>query len=411
MIRRDTMLAANNWTNMASFIFSCLLCILCVYPLCSKSAKTRVELSTPVHPVTVGGILAIQCQVWNTQDSYKVNLFRIVNEDTEQITYKENYDSDSSLGQRGFLAKRTFSDGSVVLFLTVVDISPSDEGEYLCKVHSVVRGTFNDIAEDTTAITIFSFPDKIFPSCSITSNKIRISAGERMTLGCKSQQSFPVVNLNWNCINGDIPFTIHNSQEGEMEISEITLTLHKSYNGAVFECKMTSSGFPEKVRSCTIGPLNIAHTSNDIDKPTQNNVHVLESQPNVDLVSAGKCGLECPPENKYVLLYWAVATVGTTILMLVFLTTTVIYCCKYQTMSAEVISAQGSFTSCDGTEPVYVSLQRRQLPERNSMYMSVEDPNNPGNKVLMPREVFDEFYRSLSLKKRDRQTTQGSVYE
>ena len=24
--------------------------------------------------------------------------------------------------------------------------------------------------------------------------------------------------------------------------------------------------------------------------------------------------------------------------------------------------------------------------------------NNPGNKVLMPREVFDDFYRSLSLK-------------
>ena len=77
------------------------------------------------------------------------------------------------------------------------------------------------------------------------------------------------------------------------------------------------------------------------------------------------------------------------------------YCCKYFTISGEVVAAQGSFTSCDGSEPVYVSLQRRQLPERNSMYMSVEDPNNPGNKVLMPREVFDEFYKSLSLKKRE----------
>ena len=28
--------------------------------------------------------------------------------------------------------------------------------------------------------------------------------------------------------------------------------------------------------------------------------------------------------------------------------------------------------------------------------MSVEDPNNPGNKVLMPKEVFEDFYISLS---------------
>ena len=32
--------------------------------------------------------------------------------------------------------------------------------------------------------------------------------------------------------------------------------------------------------------------------------------------------------------------------------------------------------------------------------MSVDDPNNPGDKVTMPKEVFDEFYRSLTLKKR-----------
>ena len=31
--------------------------------------------------------------------------------------------------------------------------------------------------------------------------------------------------------------------------------------------------------------------------------------------------------------------------------------------------------------------------------MTIEDPNNPGNKVIMPKEVFDELYRSLSLKK------------
>ena len=156
--------------------------------MCSESAETTVELSTPVQPVTVGGILAIQCQVWNTQESYKVNLFRIVNGDTEQLTSLEEYNSRSSLGQRGYLAKRSFSDGSIVIFLTVVDVSPNDEGEYLCKVHSVVRGTFNDIAEDTAIIEIYTFPNNIFPQCSSTPNTLRFNAGERTTLRCKSQQ-------------------------------------------------------------------------------------------------------------------------------------------------------------------------------------------------------------------------------
>ena len=70
-----------------------------------------------------------------------------------------------------------------------------------------------------------------------------------------------------------------------------------------------------------------------------------------------------------------------------------------------------NITSTDGSEPVYVSLQARpelvvpekrsvyREPDRSSTYMSVEDPNNPGNKVLMPKEVFEDFYISLSLKK------------
>ena len=53
----------------------------------------------------------------------------------------------------------------------------------------------------------------------------------------------------------------------------------------------------------------------------------------------------------------------------------------------------------DGTEPVYVSLQRRRNNDRNSMYMTLEDPNNPESKIVMPKEVFDEFYNTLTIKK------------
>ena len=253
-------------------------------------------------------------------------------------------------------------------------------------------------------VEIYTFPDKIFPTCNSELNTLQLNVGETLKLSCTSQKGYPVVELKWSCINFDIPFkTHHNSQNGDMEMSEITVTVDVSQNGAVFVCKMTSKGFPDKVRSCTVGPLNIAQSTSNIDakKPIQNNVNVVKSNTNIDHDTAKKCEMECPLEDRYILLYWAVACVGTTILMFIFLTTTIIYCCKYQTIAGDVVTAHGSFTSCDGSEPVYVSLQRRQLPERDSMFMSVEDPNNPGNKLLMPREVFDELYRSLSLNKRD----------
>ena len=385
---------------------------MCMFPAWSMAAQTRVEVTTPVQPITVGGILAVQCQVWNTQDSYRVNLFRVLtNGDTEQLTLRGNYDSHSSLGQRAFLAKRTFSGGSLVLFLTVVDVLLSDEGNYMCKVYSLTNGKYRDIAEDSMTIDIYLFPDKGFPTCNSAPSKVSFNSNDQLILTCASAKAFPTVQLDWSSINFDADFIIRNPTIGDMITSEISLILDESYDRAIFECKMTSMGFPDRVRSCTVGPLRIARSADtNIELPILQNQNTGASNEIKDSFPPELCNAPCKPEDKYSLLYWAVATVGTSILMLIFLTTTIFYCCKYQKMSAEVISAQGSFTSCDGSDPVYVSLQRRQLPERNSMFMSVEDPNNPGNKVLMPREAFDEFYRSLSLKKRDRESTQGSIY-
>ena len=388
---------------MAAHIFHGLLFTVCFFPLWSETARTRVEVTSPVHP-TVGGILAIKCQVWNMEQVHRVNLFRVLmNGNTEEITTNGEYYNRSPLGQRGFVAKRAYSGGSIVLFLTVVDVISSDEGEYLCKVHSLVRGTYTDIAQGSLTVEIYTFPDKIFPSCSSTPNKLTLTTGEKALLTCTSNKGFPTVQLTWSCLKDYLSFTTHDSSEGDMIQSTIEFTVDISYNRAIFECKLTSPGFPNRVRSCTIGPLTIPTGSDDriVEGFDPLNANTKKSNEKPDILKGEICNTPCPPEDQYTLLYWAVACVGTTILMFIFLTTTIIYCCKYQTISSEVIAAENSFTSCDGSEPVYVSLQRRQLPERNSMFMSVEDPNNPGNKVLMPREVFDEFYTSLSLKKRD----------
>ena len=238
--------------------------------------------------------------------------------------------------------------------------------------------------------------------CSSSSNTHSVRGTGKLTLTCTSEKGFPVAELNWSCSKNDVHFEVYDSQSEDSVISEltVTVTVDAAHSGAVFVCKLTSPGFPDRVRSCTHGPLKYAGV-NSVVLSTEPSLNILQPNGKEEPVKVTKCDVSCPSEDPYTILYWAVACIGTSILMFIFLTTTIFYCCKYQTISSEVITAQNSFTNCDGSEPVYVSLQRRQLPERNSMFMSVEDPNNPGNKVLMPREVFDEFYRSLSLKKRE----------
>ena len=118
------------------------------------------------------------------------------------------------------------------------------------------------------------------------------------------------------------------------------------------------------------------------------------------VLSETTCNDHCPDEDTGIIVYLAAGTVGATILMLTFLITTIILCCRYCKISAEVRAVQRSVPYDDGSKPVYVSLQRRPEPDRSSMYMSDEDQNNPGNKIIMSREVIEEFYRSLSLKRK-----------
>ena len=162
---------------------------------------------------------------------------------------------------------------------------------------------------------------------------------------------------------------------------------------------MTSPGFPDIIRTCRIGPITVRQNK---DKENTAVSIPLVTHPPVmkpGTVLPNECHIECDSDDQYIILYLSVATIGATILCLIFLTTTIIYCCKYRRITAVTRNEQRNITSGDGSEPVYVSLQKRPENEMNSTFMSVEDPNNPGNKVLMPKEVMDEFYRSLSLKK------------
>ena len=402
-------------------VFFVLLGIILSFSQSDSKAPT-VEVNIPVYPITVGGILAIKCQIWNFEDGYTVKMFRVINGRTEELTSGLRYLS-SSLEHRVFVTKRSVPGGIMAYFMTILDVSMLDHGEYLCKVYELTGGDQIKIAEDSTAVEVYYFPNSIYPQCqsapAVTEN---LNEDIDLKLICLSEKGSPTVTLRWiDNLNQEI-FSRNEVQDGTVS-SEINQRVSEALNGKVFICEMASSGFQDFKRTCQISPITIkkseviGHVDDTAVLPPIVTVKTIEQQ----TILSNKCASECSSDDKYTILYLSMATIGAGMLSIVFLITTIIMCCKYNNIPREVSDVvQRNITTTDGSEPVYVSLQRRmepiiperrsgyrepdrnsiyKEPDRSSTYMSVEDPNNPGSKVLMPKEVFEEFYNSLSLKR------------
>ena len=61
----------------------------------------------------------------------------------------------SPVHNRVFLALRTAPDGSDIFFVTILDISDQDRGEYKCKAHSLADATE---FSDSINVEIYSYP-------------------------------------------------------------------------------------------------------------------------------------------------------------------------------------------------------------------------------------------------------------
>ena len=154
-------------------------------------------------------------------------------------------------------------------------------------------------------------------------------------------------------------------------------------------------------KSCPSANSLSSMNNEDILQPPIPDIGMDQSVKQKTQISSG-CSSECPSEDEDTVLYLTISTMGASILCILFLTTTIMSCYKYHSISTETRGARRTVSVNDGSDPVYVSLQRRQEHDRNSIcstYMTVEDPNNPGSKVVMPKEVFEEFYRTLTIKR------------
>ncbi len=378
-------------------IVSLLLTVFSTVPFVIDVAGTRVSISTPISPVTVGGILAIKCQVWDTQHNFVVSILRSSNGRTKQLTNGPVIQSTGKLSL--FLATRTFSDGSVVYFLTMTEVTKEDQGEYVCRVIDISES--NKIAEDKIDLELYSLPGNMYPVCdSIPNLQSPINIGETLTLQCTSGKGVPAVQMKWINTKSTGYLSSYETMDGNLLHSEVITHVDRSLNGAVFLCEIRTDALSDWKRTCVVGPVKIrSHisSSNVLNSQTllDDDLKLTYEKPSF----SETCG-ECS-SNVTVEFYLTVATAGAGLLTILFIVTTIIMCHKYHSISEQTRRQPTRvLTSQQSVEPVYVSLQRRpQSTYSEREYMTLEDPNNPDNKIILPKETFDDYCRTMTLKR------------
>ena len=285
---------------MAALSTFCVLLALLLFSMLPEIFATTVEVTVPVHPVTSGGILAIQCQILNMEEDYIVKMFHVTKTSSQEMTTGMSYVA-SSFGQRIFLVRRNVPGGITVFFTTIVDVSILDQGEYLCRVYTLSGRDYVKVAEDAADVEIYFLPDSIYPQCQsepvITEN---MQEDVQLKLTCISAKGAPAVSLRWIDNSNQEMFSRTKSQ-GDTFFSEFNLRTSTSIHNTIFICEMTSAGFTDFKRTCKIGPITIRTNTHSQDTTIMTpNLSVQPTQltKHKTLILNG-CKSECPFDDKY----------------------------------------------------------------------------------------------------------------
>ena len=152
---------------------------------------TRVKISSPIDTPREGELLSVYCQVWDMQPGHEVTISReLSNGKGERLSWNE--DILLSVDERVFLAVRR-KDGSLVYFLTVMDVTRMDEGSYSCQI--VLQSELRVISADSMEMRVNYFPLETYPRCS---GPVQVMNGVEAVYNCSSTDAFPSINLKWS---------------------------------------------------------------------------------------------------------------------------------------------------------------------------------------------------------------------
>ena len=382
---------------------------------------TEVIASSPVNPVDQGGILSVCCQVKDLVASdHDVTLLRTVNGEVQRLSLDE--DVFSKVGDRVFVAVRHMGDGSVVYFLSIINVvRTEDEGAYSCSVRKKASGS--EVAAATLSVNITYFPSESDPACNDIPTTL--SVGDFITLNCSSEIGFPRVNIAWSRAGGDTLLTDIRSEEDRI-YATTSFRVKSSDDSAVFLCSISSKQFPALNRQCHVGPINILTSSAPGNVPYNsaingvgstmstgginrdvedekgggnNNVDDSKMDSNLDTkareisptVLAEKCSDVCPGGvTSSTGLYWIVATIVTFIAAILFLVIVCVLISKYYRLTNQKYPVYTAAYPRPG-EKIYAELDGRRAD--NKVYMTIEKCDDPmRQKYLFKSDLPDHYH-------------------
>ena len=361
----------------------------------SATASTRVAVTTPLINVKEGDMLSIHCQVWNhNEDDHKITISKKMEETSKMETLTWDQAVQQDMDDRFFLATRRFDDGSVVYFMSIIDVVREDSGLYYCKV--VSTDPFAEISTDFVNVDINYFPAMTFPICS-PSGPITLIVGSKVVVNCSSEIGYPAVDLKWYRSRDEQIHGTRQYNSSDLVVSELLISSIHEYQDALLVCKLTSPAFPNYEESCHIGPIQIISADNQQPNPpmlpnlatSSNNQDSFKSTPETAVTiaiysdgSTEQCSEVCPATLQSPVMYWIVATVFIGLLALIFLLITIMLAARLCGNNPQERNRQYVRNAHKRTvEELYEKLECRR--DDQTLYMSLQRPRKPDNLVVL----------------------------
>ena len=166
--------------------------------------------------------------------------------------------------------------------MTLVNVLLSDSRKYSCYVYSVNDGEFDNIASDSETLKIYSLPNSQYPICGSVPNQHVLAAVNKLKLKCISDKSVPLVKLNWSSITSNGYYVTTNASDALNVTLATSVLMNNLHYGILFVYTMKSPGFPERERSCTIGPITVTSGHNGKENAIASRKQNFNEKSNID---------------------------------------------------------------------------------------------------------------------------------
>lgn len=194
-----------------------------------------------------GGDVTFHCTVDGLEDRHVVQWKRggtIITNNSEVLT-----DPDKI---------RVITDPSMGLYnLQISNVKQSDDLDYKCVVYDQNDNT-EVLESNPVRLEVHTVPDQKYPDCDPLEEPLFVE-GDELTILCKSQRANPPVLLQWYKGGENIQGASLNDEPAGYRTLSYTFTINYKDDGAIFQCKMTTSAIESFEKSCSLGPLVIVY--------------------------------------------------------------------------------------------------------------------------------------------------------